>query len=696
MKKFFRVKNILLAIIIGLTVAGVVLAFTGPTLAPTGGTPYFWQLSSGNMYYTGGNVGIGTANPGAKLHIDASSGGGALNIVTTVNPLTDLVSINENVASNNAAMRILTPTGGNADQNTGLNIQSRYTGANPLYIYDSNNNPLFTVKAGGNVGIATTTPSYPLTVSGDIYSTGYVRAATGLCMAGVCQTAWPSGSGSGTVTSVGSGAGLTGGPITTSGTLSINNTGSVQSCTNATTQKVIWNASGYFGCATDQNSGGTITGSGTSGYVAKFDAGQDITNSLIYDNGTNVGIGTASPSYTLQVAGSEYITNYLGVGVAPSASYPLYVSGIGYITSYIGVGTAPNAVNGITVATGGNGVWAQGTSNGVWGSGPSTGVSGQASGNGAGVVGYGAGSGAGVSGTGGATGNGVTGTGGSSSGYGVYGTGSTGVYGSGTSYGIYGNSSSGIGVYASSGYTGIMAYGGTGYGVGGQSTNSYGVYGTGPTGVYGSGSSYGVYGYSTNYAGYFSGNVYVTGNLTVAGTKSFIQPYPNDPTKEINYVSMEGADTKVFFDGEGQITNGVAVIQIPDDFKTVVSHQKPLIVTVTPNGNPASLYVADKNYDTITIKSNDTKDVAFDYFVTGFRGGFENSMPIQPNTHFVPASTSTKDINNFEQQFKLSNNDTHYSKVGKELDKNLLIQNGILNSDGTANMGVIDKVLNSK
>ncbi len=631
MRKFFRFKNVLLAIIIGLAVAGVVLAFTGPSAAPPSGNPYFWQLSSGNIYYNGGNVGIGIASPTEAPLEFANSIGNKMVFYSNGSGL------NYGLGINGSNLNAFIPSG------THFSLrQNSYSGSEVSTI-DYNGNGYF----AGSVGIATTTLSYPLTVTGDIYSSGYVRAATGLCMAGVCQTAWPSGSGSGTVTSVGSGAGLTGGPITTSGTLSINNTGSVQSCTNATTQKVIWNASGYFGCATDQNSLGTITGSGTSGYVAKFDAGQDITNSVIQDNG-----------------------------------------------SVIGVGTAPNATNGITVAIGGNGVWAQGTSNGVWGTGPSSGVSGQGITNGVGVAGYGAGSGAGVSGTGGATGNGVTGTGGSSSGYGVYGTGSTGVYGSGTSYGIYGNSSSGTGVYASSGYTGIMAYGGTGYGVGGQSTNSYGVYGTGPTGVYGSGSSYGVYGYSTNYAGYFSGNVYVTGNLTVAGTKSFIQPYPNDPTKEINYVSMEGADTKVFFDGEGQIVNGVAIIQIPDDFKIVVSHQKPLIVTVTPNGAPASLYVADKNYDTITIKSNDTKNVAFDYFVTGFRGGFENSMPIQPNTGFVPASTSTKDISNFEQQFQINGKDTYYTKIGKELDKNLLIQNGILNLDGTANMGVIDKILN--
>jgi len=38
-----------------------------------------------------------------------------------------------------------------------------------------------------------------------------------------------------------------------------------------------------------------IGGSGTTNYVAKFSSSSAITNSLIFDNGTNVGIGTASP-----------------------------------------------------------------------------------------------------------------------------------------------------------------------------------------------------------------------------------------------------------------------------------------------------------------------------------------------------------------------------------------------------------------
>jgi len=50
--------------------------------------------------------------------------------------------------------------------------------------------------------------------------------------------------------------------------------------------------------------GGTIGGSGTTNYVPKFTAGTTLGNSQIFDNGTNVGIGTASPALTLQIGDS--------------------------------------------------------------------------------------------------------------------------------------------------------------------------------------------------------------------------------------------------------------------------------------------------------------------------------------------------------------------------------------------------------
>ena len=48
---------------------------------------------------------------------------------------------------------------------------------------------------------------------------------------------------------------------------------------------------------------------GTTNYVSKFTAANKIGNSVLYDNGTNIGIGTTSPSSKLDVRGNLYV-NY--------------------------------------------------------------------------------------------------------------------------------------------------------------------------------------------------------------------------------------------------------------------------------------------------------------------------------------------------------------------------------------------------
>lgn len=51
-----------------------------------------------------------------------------------------------------------------------------------------------------------------------------------------------------------------------------------------------------------------VGGSGTANYLAKFTGASTVGNSQIYDNGTNVGIGTAAPSYKMDVVGTMRTT----------------------------------------------------------------------------------------------------------------------------------------------------------------------------------------------------------------------------------------------------------------------------------------------------------------------------------------------------------------------------------------------------
>jgi hypothetical protein len=234
------------------------------------------------------------------------------------------------------------------------------------------------------------------------------------------------------------------------------------------------------------------------------------------------------------------------------------------------------SIGGIQVSPTGNtvGVYGEASSNSGWGVyGNATATSGNANGvwgnsvspNGTGVIGANtasSGLAAGVHGFSSST------------------TGGAGVVGSnympsGTTYGVYGesDSTSGTGVFgnvtAASGYThGVTGYTSSDYGAGvfgnawattGPATGVTGIsYSSGGYGVYGltydtSGVTYAIYGQSNGnpngWAGYFSGNVNVTGTLS-KGFGTFKIDHPLDPENKYLYHSfVESPDMKNIYDG---------------------------------------------------------------------------------------------------------------------------------------------------
>jgi len=153
---------------------------------------------------------------------------------------------------------------------------------------------------------------------------------------------------SGTVTEVNTGAGLVGGPITTSGTIGLrlksggglvsnlgvgaNELGLIPGDADGRILK--WNALAQeWQLGDDAGGGGVVGGSGTAGYVSRWTDANNIGNSAIYqDASSNVGVGTTTPGARLDVVGGSIRTD-------------------GQVVSTVGTGTAPFAVSSTTTVT---------------------------------------------------------------------------------------------------------------------------------------------------------------------------------------------------------------------------------------------------------------------------------------------------------------------------------------------------------
>ncbi len=182
----------------------------------------------------------------------------------------------------------------------------------------------------------------------------------------------------------------------------------------------------------------------------------------------------------------------------------------------------------------------------------------------------------------------------STSGYSVLGTNTGGNYGylGGSDYGVYGKhassdnigflGSSDYGVYgqhAGSGNTGFL--GGSTCGAYGYSSGNYGLLGTSSYGVYGNSSS------DTNYAGYFSGRGYFSGNVGIGTTSpaEMLHIYKSSGSLGLR-VSSDSSSYQYMNFGA---TNGYSIGRAPDD-KLFINRDEPLgsgalrVLTVQPNG----------------------------------------------------------------------------------------------------------------
>src|SRR5215831_12921508 len=384
-------------------------------------------------------------------------------------------------------------------------------------------------------------------------------------------------------------------------------------------------------------------GSGVVGVAASNSTSNNQNGVIGFNAGAGSGVAgiATNPSAGVGVYGQS--ANFAGVfGNGTSTSYS---NGVWGQTASSGGGAG---VTGISTATSGYAVGVHGESStgaGVYGRDPNhTGVYGQTV-NQVGVGGQ-------ASATSGGPAYGVWGDSSSTDGVGVAGYADA---TSGPANGVFGQSASpgGAGVFgagaSSTGGVGVLGQtdGANGFAV-------WGAYGFGPTpgggvGVKGSieaGAANGVAGQFFNVPGQglilqgigpagqvFSvdpqGNLQISGNLTVSGTKSSTAKLQDG--REVALYAVESPENWFEDFGSAELNNGVAWVPLDASFAQTVNAAVNYHVFLTANGDSNGLYVARKTAAGFEIREHGggTSNVAFDYRIVARRRGYEAIRMLQ-------------------------------------------------------------------
>jgi hypothetical protein len=108
-----------------------------------------------------------------------------------------------------------------------------------------------------------------------------------------------------------------------------------------------------------------------------------------------------------------------------------------------------------------------------------------------------------------------------------------------------------------------------------------------------------------------------TGDVTAAGMKSFVVAHPNDPSKQIFYVALEGPEAGIFTRGTGRLEEGEATIALPEHF-AALADPATITVQLTPgSAETIGLAVVGKNASEIEVRElqGGAGDFSFDYLV---------------------------------------------------------------------------------
>jgi hypothetical protein len=158
--------------------------------------------------------------------------------------------------------------------------------------------------------------------------------------------------------------------------------------------------------------------------------------------------------------------------------------------------------------------------------------------------------------------------------------------------------------------------------------------------------------------------VFFFNGLAGTGTKSFIEPHPTDASKVIKFVSLEGNEAGTYFRGRGRFQNGIAMIDVPEDFRMTTSPEG-LSIQVTPIGQMATVAVQSIDLDRIIVRGS--RNVEFFYTVNGVRRAYPQVETIVENERYLVPHTADARIPVYlssDERQRLIDNGT-YTPEGK-------------------------------
>jgi hypothetical protein len=130
--------------------------------------------------------------------------------------------------------------------------------------------------------------------------------------------------------------------------------------------------------------------------------------------------------------------------------------------------------------------------------------------------------------------------------------------------------------------------------------------------------------------------------LDGTGSKNFVMPHPEDPSKDIIYAALEGPEAAAYLRGRARLSSGYCAIQFPDHFRLVVLPES-LTFQLTPRAACSQgLALTEHSAEGFIVRElgNGVGDYEFDYFVAGVRRGLDHFSPVVPRGHSAFGSPS--------------------------------------------------------